>query len=58
MCLIPLSSLFAQQVLILQQKQLIQLENNLAAGPATEKILWEEPGYQKLPELNGNKLCA
>lgn len=58
MCLIPLSSLLAQQVLLLQQRQLIQLENKLAAGLAIEKILGEEPKYEKLPELNGNKLCA
>lgn len=36
MYLVPLSSLLVQQVLILQQKQLIQLEDEMAAGLAIE----------------------
>jgi len=54
----PLSSLLAQQVLILQQRQLIQLENKLAAGLAIEKVLGEETEYKTLSELNGNKVVC
>lgn len=58
MYLVPLSSLLAQQVLILQQRQLIQLEDELAAGLAAEKTLGGETEYEKLAERNEDKLCA